>query len=102
MLIGDQVRRVLADLQGIAATRLVGDAQLAEDLGIDSLALTEVLLALEDDLAVSIPDPVQAALRTVDDLIAVVASQVTARVAPADDPGWTGVSCGLASDRLPA
>ena len=33
---------------------------------------------LEDELAISIPEPVQAGLRTLDDLVSVVASQVAA------------------------
>ena len=75
MLIGDQVREVLVGL-GFDRAALVGPARLDDDLGLDSLSLTEVLLALEDELAISIPDPVQAQLRTVDDLLAVVGAQI--------------------------
>ena len=78
MLIADQVGDLLTIQVGVDKDRLRGDALLEQDLGLDSLALTEVLLALEDDLAISIPDPVQAGLRTLDDLVAVVASQVVA------------------------
>jgi len=77
VLIDDQVRRMLVDHLGIDRARLVGGARLDEDLGLDSLGLTEVLLGLEDELRISIPDPVQAELRTLDDLVAVVASQLT-------------------------
>ena len=77
MLIGDRVRQVLIAHLGVDPGRLLGPALLDEDVGLDSLALTEALLVLEDELAISIPDPVQAALRTVGDLVAVVASQVT-------------------------
>ena len=79
MLIADQVGDLLTIQVGVDKDRLRGDALLEQDLGLDSLALTEVLLALEDDLAISIPDPVQAGLRTLDDLVAVVASQVVGR-----------------------
>ncbi len=80
MLIADKVRQVLIAHLGVDPDRLVGPALLDEDVGLDSLGLTEALLVLEDELAISIPDPVQAALRTVDDLVAVVDSQVTATV----------------------
>ena len=80
MLIAHKVRQVLIAHLGVDPDRLVGPALLDEDVGLDSLGLTEALLVLEDELAISIPDPVQAALRTVDDLVAVVASQVTATV----------------------
>lgn len=77
MLIHHKVREVLIGHLGVDADRLLGESRLDEDVGLDSLALTEALLALEDELAISIPDPVQAGLRTLDDLIAVVASQIT-------------------------
>lgn len=76
MLIDEQVVGLLVAEAGIDPSLLRGDALLQQDLGLDSLALTEVLLALEDDLAISIPDPVQAELRTLDDLVTVVAAQL--------------------------
>jgi len=76
VLIEETVRGVLIAHLGVDPERLCGDARLDEDLGLDSLGLTEALLVLEDELAVSIPDPVQVELRTLDDLVAVVASQV--------------------------
>ena len=77
MLTAEKVHQVLIDHLGVEPERLLGPALLDEDVGLDSLGLTEALLVLEDELAISIPDPVQAALRTVDDLVAVVASQVS-------------------------
>ena len=76
MLIEDRVRDLLVTHLGVDPARLTGPALLTEEIGLDSLALTEALLVLEDDLAISIPDPVQVELRTFDDLLAVVASQV--------------------------
>lgn len=76
MLIEDAVRKVLTGHLGVDASRLCGSARLEADLGLDSLALTEALLVLEDELAISIPDPVQVCLRTLDDLFTVVGSQV--------------------------
>jgi len=77
VLRGSEVGDVLVNHMGVDRERLVGPARLDEDLGLDSLALTEALLVLEDELAISIPDPVQLFLRTFDDLVAVVASQLT-------------------------
>ncbi|MEJ7764382.1 MAG: acyl carrier protein, partial [Acidimicrobiales bacterium] len=71
------VRQVLIAHLGIDPDRLQAGARLEQDIGLDSIALTEALLILEDELAISIPDPVQATLRTIDDLIAVVATQLT-------------------------
>ena len=71
-MVGD----VLVEHLGIDPAGLVGSARLAEDLGLDSIGLTEALLALEDELAISIPEPVQADLATLDDLVAAVGSRL--------------------------
>ena len=93
MLIDERVGAVLLHL-GVERGDLAGSARLDEDLGLDSLALTEVLLALEDELAISIPDPVQTELRTLDDLVSVVASQLDGR--PGDAPAGLSPGAGLA------
>ena len=82
MLIDDEVRQVLVSHLGVDRARILGPARLDEDLGLDSLALTEALLSLEDELAISIPDPVQVGLRTFDDLVGVVASQLDEKGRP--------------------
>jgi acyl carrier protein len=101
VLIDVRISAVLVDHLGVDPRRLVGSARLEDDLGLDSLALTEVLLALEDDLVISIPDPVQAALRTLGDLVDVVASQLAQ---PRDERGAdAALSCDRASGhRQPA
>ncbi len=76
MLIEDKVRDVLVSHLGVDPVHVTASARLADDIGLDSLGLTEALLVLEDDLAISIPDPVQVELRTFGDLLAAVASQL--------------------------
>lgn len=67
---------ILADQLGLDVTDLSGQARLAEDLGLDSIGLTEALLALEDELSISIPEPVQARLLSFDDLVVAVAARL--------------------------
>lgn len=76
MLIEDKVRDVLVSHLGVDPASVTASARLVDDIGLDSLALTEALLVLEDDLAISIPDPVQVELRTFGDLLFAVASQL--------------------------
>lgn len=106
-MIDQQVGGVLVAHLGVDRARLTGSARLDEDLGLDSLALTEALLVLEDELDISIPDPVQEGLRTFDDLVAVVATQVgpgsagrhQARGAAFSRPSGSGLSSDRASGR---
>lgn len=67
---------VLTGHLGLDPAGLTGTARLAEDLGLDSIGLTEALLALEDELAISIPEPVQAQLLTFGDLVVAVAARL--------------------------
>ena len=92
MLIEDKVRDLLVAHLGVDPSRLTGPARLAEEIGLDSLGLTEALLVLEDDLAISIPDPVQEGLRTFDDLLAAVSSQVSP--SEAGRRGWVSSAPG--------
>lgn len=71
-----RVGDVLSHHLGLDPVRLVGPARLDEDLGLDSMGLTEALLTLEDELAISIPEPVQSSLETYQDLVTVVASRL--------------------------
>lgn len=59
------------------------DAHLVEDLGLDSLAVAEIVFFFEDLFQVSIPTPEIMALQTVGDLQAFVARKVAARVSVA-------------------
>ena len=67
---------ILTEHLGLDVTDGSGPARLAEDLGLDSIGLTEALLALEDELSISIPEPVQARLLTFDDLVMAVAARL--------------------------
>ena len=67
---------ILTEHLGLDVTDLSAHARLAEDLGLDSIGLTEALLALEDELSISLPEPVQARLLTFDDLVAAVAARL--------------------------
>jgi acyl carrier protein len=61
------VNTIRRDLPMTAAIH--GQARIAADLGFDSLALMELVFALEDRFAVSIPLEAVARISTVDDLV---------------------------------
>ncbi len=69
-----EVRADLAELissaAGVEPQRITDDAQLDGDLGIDSLTLVEVVVAVEDRFGLVIPDDEWSRFRTVGDLVA--------------------------------
>lgn len=56
------------------ATEIGGSTQIVQDLGLDSLAVMNLMLALEDHFDISIPLDQVAEIVTVDDLIESVVS----------------------------
>jgi acyl carrier protein len=59
---------------------------LAEDLGLDSLALLTLAVEVEDRFRICLDEVDEAAIRTVGDLVRVVAGKLKDREASADEP----------------
>ncbi len=63
--IQDKLTEVLVDELGLDKDKINGDASFEEDLEVDSLGVVELLMALEDNFGVSIPDEEAENIRTV-------------------------------------
>ena len=64
--------RVVAVVCSIVGERSVGRDQAWRDLGLDSLDLLSLVVALEDEFGVQIPDLVAIKLRNVADVVALL------------------------------
>ena len=64
----EKVRDVIVETLGCDAEQVTPEATLAEDLGADSLASVELVMALEEATGVSIEDDALAGLKTVGDI----------------------------------
>jgi acyl carrier protein len=64
----------LSDRFGIADERLTGTARFQEDLGLDSLEMTEVLLSVEDEIGIDLG---LSQLTTIDDVTSIGALTAT-------------------------
>lgn len=56
IMIIDKVKELLAEQLGLDATKISDDANILEDLGADSLDVIEMLMTLEDEYGITIPD----------------------------------------------
>ena len=65
----DTVRNVIAEALGCDLEAVTLEANLAEDLGADSLASVELLMALEEATGVSIDDEAMPGMKTVGDIV---------------------------------
>lgn len=65
----EQVRDVIVETLACEAEQVTMEAALAEDLGADSLASVELVMALEEATGVSIDDGDLPNLKTVGDIV---------------------------------
>ena len=65
-----KVKAIVADKLSISEEQITEEASFIEDLGADSLDTVELVMALEDEFSLDIPDEDAEKLRTVGDAIA--------------------------------
>ena len=65
----ETVRNVIAETLGCDVEAVTMEAKLNEDLGADSLAAMELMMALEEAVGVSIDDETAPKLKTVGDIM---------------------------------
>jgi acyl carrier protein len=72
MAITEKVRQIVAEQLDVEIDKVTDEARFIEDLGADSLAVVEMVLAFEGEFGVNIPDEVTEKMVTVADVIAYV------------------------------
>ena len=65
----ERVRQLIAEQLGKAPEKITAESKIVDDLGADSLDVVEMLMALEDEYGVSLPDEVARTLQTVGDIV---------------------------------
>ena len=76
--VADRVVALLTQRLGILPEMVKPTAELAEDLGVDSVDAVEFTLGLEREFNVALPDQVIADVRTVQDVIDLVRARTGA------------------------
>ena len=66
----EKVRDIIVETLGCDAEQVKPEATLSEDLGADSLAAVELVMALEEAVGVSIDDEALPNMKTVSDIMA--------------------------------
>ncbi|MCI5797486.1 MAG: acyl carrier protein [Firmicutes bacterium] len=68
-MVSEKVVEMLASQLNISKDKVQLNAKLIEDLGADSLDMVEMLMLVEEEFGISIPDEDAMNLKTVDDII---------------------------------
>jgi acyl carrier protein len=74
----DRVKEIIAKELEVDAKQVTPEAKFIEDLGADSLDIVELVMALEEEFGLDIPDEDADKLRTVGDAMNYLRSHATA------------------------
>ena len=72
----DKVKEMLANQLNVEVDKIAEESKIVEDLGADSLDMIEMLMALEEEFGISVPDDKAEELKTVGQIAAFIDSQV--------------------------
>lgn len=75
----ERVKALIAEQFGIDAEHVTAEKQLSSDLGFDSLEEVELIIELENEFDIQIPDKEAAACNTVGEIVALVERLVGAK-----------------------
>jgi acyl carrier protein len=81
--IAEQVRRIIAEQLMVDIEDVTDDASFIEDLGADSLDTVEMIMEIEDEFGIEIPDEDAEKIQTVGQAIEYVKQKVEAQQAKA-------------------
>ena len=65
----EKVCKMLADQLGIEADSIKPEQEVVKDLGADSLDVVELMMALEDEYGITLPESDVESVKTVQDIV---------------------------------
>ena len=74
----ERVRRVISEKLRVDPSKVKPESLLVEDLGADSLDVVEVVMKLEEEFGISIPDSDVEGIRTVADVVEYIRTKTEA------------------------
>jgi acyl carrier protein len=79
MDIGEKVKAIIVEQLGIKQEEVSNEASFVDDLGADSLDTVELVMALEEEFGIEIPDEDAEKIRTVEDAIKYIENKVASK-----------------------
>ncbi|MBA7592002.1 Acyl carrier protein [subsurface metagenome] len=65
----ERIKKILVDRLGVDESKITEDSSFVDDLGLDSLDIIELIMALEEESNLEIPDKDAERIKTVGDAI---------------------------------
>jgi acyl carrier protein len=76
--LAQKIRSLVADRLGVDLVDCTAEASILDDLGADSLDVVELVMALEDEFDIEVPDEDVLGIRTIGDVERYVCARATA------------------------
>lgn len=76
----ERIKAIIIEQLGLEEVEIAGDASLIDDLGADSLDLVEVVMALEEEFNMEIPDAEAEDIGTLGQAVAYVEKRLAENV----------------------
>ncbi len=74
-MVEEKVKSLIASQLNIPVEKVEDTSRLVEDLGADSLDIVEMLMTLEEEFGISIPDEETTNMKTVAEIVKVIESK---------------------------
>lgn len=69
MVVENKVKKIIVDQLGVAEEEVKSESTFIDDLGADSLDMVEMVMALEEEFNIEIPDEDAEKIKTVKDAV---------------------------------
>ena len=77
MAVDQKIKSIIAEQLGVKAEEVTPEASFIDDLGADSLDTVELIMALEEEFSVEIPDEDAEKMTTVGDAIKYISEKTS-------------------------
>ncbi|MBQ9530594.1 MAG: acyl carrier protein [Eubacterium sp.] len=75
-MIFDEVKEILVDQLDINEDDIEMSSSLTDDLGADSLDAIDIVMTVEDQYSIEVPDEIIKSMKTVEDIVSFIESNI--------------------------
>ena len=79
MAVEDKIREIIIEQRGVATEEVVPEASFIDDLGADSLDIVELVMAIEEEFGLEIPDEDAERMQNIGDVFSYVEERTAGR-----------------------
>ena len=76
MKVFDKVKEIIVDQLDVDADKVTNGANIQDDLGADSLDVVDLVMSLEEEFDIEIPDEAVEGIKTVGDIVSYIEARI--------------------------